>query len=280
MAKNILGNNPVKSLINLLKQRLQADIQVSPIKGSLPLYLNGVLVGHLHPNAVSVTQNYPFFSFSAQAAYIDLPLEVLTDRSAFFNQLAHYLREQKALPFWRDEQVNVWREGQVFAHIERTATRPLGLLTQAIHLNAWTPEGKLFLSLRAPTKQTDPNKWDTIAGGLLNAKDSQDAGLERETMEEAGVTAEHLQHRTPIRSILCVKRPLPEGYQCEEILASDCILPAEVKPQNMDGEVSQIATFTVEEVIDLMQQGMVTAEAMVVLIDSIEKHIFKQLLQL
>ncbi|NOL50134.1 DUF4743 domain-containing protein [Pelistega europaea] len=267
----------MQTLIQRLKQQLFNEIQQPPIADALPLYINSVLVGSLHPKAVSVTQNYPFFSFSAQAAYIDVPLDVFADRSVFFNQLAQYLREQGALPFWRNEQVNLWRDGQVFAHIERTATRSLGLLTQAIHLNAWTPEGKIYLSLRAPTKQTDPNKWDTIAGGLLNAEDSQETGLERETLEEAGVAAEHLQQRSPIRSIDFVRRPLPEGYQYEEVLASDCILPFDVCPQNMDGEVSEIATFTVTEVLDLMQQDMVTKEAMVVLLDSLEQHIFQQL---
>lgn len=269
----------MQNLIQQLKQQLFKDIQQPPVDGTLPLYINGLLVGHLHPKAVSVTQNYPFFLFSEKAAYIDLPLDIFADRSTFFNQLAHYLREQGALPFWRNEQVNVWRDGQIFAHIERTATRPLGLLTQAIHLNAWTPEGKIYLSLRAPTKQTDPNKWDTIAGGLLNAEDSQETGLERETLEEAGVAAEHLQQRSPIRSIDFVRRPLPEGYQYEEVLASDCVLPVDARPHNIDGEVSEIATFTVAEVLDLMQQGMVTKEAMVVLLDSIEHHIFQRLMK-
>jgi hypothetical protein len=45
----------------------------------------------------------------------------------------------------------------------------------------------------------------------------------------------------------------------------------------MDGEVSEIRTFSVAEVLELMQQGMVTAEASVVLLDSFEQNIFTQL---
>lgn len=263
--------------IEQLKQRLFADIQCPPIQGSLPLYINGMQVGYMHPKAMSVTKHYPLLSFSTQAIHIDLSKKSFEDRTRFLNQLAYYLREKGALPFWRDEQVNVWQNGCVIAHIERTATRPLGLLTQAIHMNAWTPDGKIYLSLRAPTKQTDPNKWDTIAGGLLNTGDSPETGLQREVLEEAGLAPIYLQQRTPIRSVYFVKRPLPEGYQHEEVLTSDCLLAADVLPQNMDGEVSEIATFTVAEVLALMEQGKVTHEAMVVLLDSIEKNVFAQL---
>ncbi|MDY3331895.1 MAG: DUF4743 domain-containing protein [Pelistega sp.] len=273
----------VNQRIATLKKRLLNEIQQPPVTGSLPLYLNGVRSGTLHPSSIALltreTSPYAYISRSQEHIAIELPQLSFEQRSDYFNSLAHHLRDNGLLPYWRDEQVNVWQGAQLLAHIERTATRPLGLLTQAIHMNAWTPDGQLFLSLRAPTKQTDPNKWDTIAGGLLNAADTLDIGLERETYEEAGVPAEALTHRTDIRSILKVQRPLREGFQYEEVLTSDCILAPEVKPQNMDGEVSEIRTFTVSEVIELMEDGMVTAEAMVVLLDSLEQNIFSQLQQ-
>lgn len=266
-----------------LKKRLFTEIQQAPTTGSLPLYLNGIHAGTIHPSSIALLMResapYAYFTRSTNHIAIDLPDFSFTQRSAYFNDLAHHLRDNGLLPYWRNEQVNVWRNTNVFAHIERTATRPLGLLTQAIHMNAWTPEGKLFLSLRAPTKQTDPNKWDTIAGGLLNAADTLDIGLERETYEEAGVAADALTHRTPIRSILKVQRPLREGFQNEEVLTSDCILSPHIHPKNIDGEVSEIRTFTITEAIELMEDGMVTAEAMVVLLDSIEQNIFSQLSQ-
>lgn len=267
----------MKTQITQLKQQLLQTITREPIAGSLPLYIDGVLAGTLHPNALSVTQDYPHFHYEKDGVNIILSSLNFTQRSTYFNDLAKFLREQGSLPFWRNEQVNVWKNGEIIAHMERTATRPLGLLTQAIHLNAWTPDGRVYLSLRAATKQTDPNKWDTIAGGLLNAEDSQDTGLERETYEEAGIPATALGKRSPIRSLCFIKRPLPEGYQFEEVLTSDCIIPASVQPQNMDGEVSEIRTFSIAEVLDLMQQGMVTAEASVVLLDSFEQDIFAQL---
>ncbi|WP_143000514.1 DUF4743 domain-containing protein [Pelistega sp. MC2] len=258
-----------------LKLRLENTIHIEPIVGSLPLYVNKVLTGIIHPNALKAIEHYQGFNIQGENAYLDLTSHDFQGRTDFFNQLAHHLLEQSCLHFWRDEQVVVWREQSAFAHIERTATRPLGLLTQAIHMNAWTPEGKIFLSLRSPTKQTDPNKWDTLSGGLLNAHDTLESGLIRETFEEAGLRESQLTLRTDIRSIDTVRRPLPEGYQVEEILTSDCILEPHIHPQNQDGEVSEIRIFSIDEVIQLMCNDQVTAEAMVVLINSIENNIFK-----
>ncbi len=276
-------SNIVNHRITKLKERLLKEIQQAPIAGSLALFINGIRSGTIHPNSIALLTNpshpYPYFQRSQDRIDIQLPEQSFEQRSNYFNSLALHLRQQGLLPYWRDEQVNLWQGTQVFAHIERTATRPLGLLTQAIHMNAWTPEGKLFLSLRAPTKQTDPNKWDTIAGGLLNSADTLEIGLERETYEEAGVPAKELTHRTPIRSILRVQRPLREGFQNEEVLTSDCILAPHVQPQNMDGEVSEIRTFSIEETLELMENNSITAEAMVVLLDSIERNVFTQLIQ-
>ncbi|NEN76009.1 DUF4743 domain-containing protein [Pelistega sp. NLN82] len=262
----------MKKALDILKKELQSTINQAPITGSLPLYINQILTGTIHPLTIQATKGYDYFQHHSQFVNIQLPFDSLTEKSHFFNTLALYLREQNCLPFWRDEQVFVWQNNTVFAHIERTATRPLGLLTQAIHLNARTPDGRIYLSLRSPTKQTDPNKWDTLAGGLLNAQDTPEEGLAREAYEEAGIPKWVIQQCTPIHSIGYINRPLPEGYQYEEMLSSDCILPSNIKPQNTDGEVSQIETFTPQEVLILMQDGMVTTEAMIVLIDSIEKN--------
>lgn len=263
--------------LDTLKQRLKKIIHAEPIPGSLPLYVNMVLTGIIHPKAIKVIEHYPRFTISPDKVALTIEPLDFQKRTDLFNQLARHLQKNGCLSYWRDEQVSVWREQTVFAHIERTATRPLGLLTKAIHMNAWTPDGKLYLSLRSSTKQTDPDKWDTLSGGLLNAQDTLETGLIRETFEEAGLSEQHLNRRTEIRSIDIVRRPLPEGYQVEEILSSDCILAPGTQPQNQDGEVSSIRVFSIDEVIKLMHDDRITAEAMVVLINSIENNIFRQI---
>jgi 8-oxo-dGTP diphosphatase len=48
-------------------------------------------------------------------------------------------------------------------------------------------DGKVLLGLRAPTKASWPNHWDTI-GGRVEDGETLDAALVREMREEVGVT--------------------------------------------------------------------------------------------
>lgn len=249
--------------ITQLIEQLSPQIQRPPIQGTLPLAIQGRWAGFIWPAALAELKGHP--QLQHHETYVEINSASL---STSLNQIAQQLRESGCLPFWRDEQVHVWGEGQILAQIERTATRPLGLLTQAVHLNAWTPDERVFLARRAPTKQTDPNMWDTLVGGLLNAHDTPEQGLLRESYEEAGLNPEHIQERSPIRLITRMRGPLVEGYQVEDILASDCILDPTVVPNNIDGEVSEIAHFAVHEVLAMMDEGLITTEAMIVLLDS------------
>jgi hypothetical protein len=59
--------------------------------------------------------------------------------------------------------------GEPIAVIERGVMRPLGLITQAVHLSGWSEDGKLWVARRSLTKATDPGMWDTLVGGLVSA---------------------------------------------------------------------------------------------------------------
>src|SRR5690606_41619426 len=54
------------------------------------------------------------------------------------------------------------------------------------------------------------------------------------------LTESDIQSRSPLRVIVRMHRRLPEGYQVEDVLVSDCILADAVVPRNQDGEVSEI----------------------------------------
>ncbi len=295
-----------------LIQQLIPQLQTPPVKGSLPLMLLGKWAGFIWPDALKQLQGHPLvrchdgyveiipsvlndenlllaesqtqaekLSAATHPGQIDNNFSTMNQHSSTpdyralsisLNQIAHELRASGCLPFWRDEQVHAWAEGEKIAHLERTATRPLGLLTHAVHLNAWTPDGRVYLALRSATKQTDPNMWDTLVGGLLNMHDTPEQGLVRECYEEAGLLPEQIHQRSPIRLITRVRIPLIEGYQVEDILTSDCILAPEVYPQNVDGEVSEIAHFAPSEVLAMMEQGLITTEAKIVLLDSFQQQ--------
>jgi len=68
-----------------------------------------------------------------------------------------------------------------------------------------SPDGKVLLGLRAPSKKVWPHHWDTI-GGHVEAGESLDDALIREAQEEVGVTP------TRFRLVATVKERQPELY--------------------------------------------------------------------
>lgn len=189
--------------------------------------------------------------------------------NALLAHIAQCLDEAGLVKAWRNELLDVVAEGENVAAIERGAVRPLGLLTQAVHLNAWSPDGRLWVAKRAATKPTDPNMWDTLVGGLAVAYESLDTSLLRESEEEAGLNPEQLRHREPMRLLLRMYRQLPEGYQVENVLVNDCVLDEGVIPENQDGEVSEMRLLSIAEWWDMARSGAFTLEAELVLIDSV-----------
>lgn len=188
---------------------------------------------------------------------------------AVMARIANVLNENGCLRGWRDELLDVYGEGRRLCVLERAAMRPLGLLTKAVHLNAWSPDGRLWLARRSDTKATDPGKWDTLVGGLAVTGEPLDASLVRECFEEAGLDPVDLQGRSPLRVILRMHRRLPEGYQVEDVLVSDCLLDDTVVPRNQDGEVSEIRLATLDETWSLLEAGAFTQEAEACILDSL-----------
>ncbi|OZI36912.1 NUDIX hydrolase [Bordetella genomosp. 10] len=185
-------------------------------------------------------------------------------------RVAQRLREADCLRGWRDELLDVLDEqGRPVGAIERAAVRPLGLLTRAVHLNAWTPDGRLWIARRALSKSTDPGMWDTLVGGLAGSGEDLDLALVRECGEEAGLDAPDIQAREPMRTVLRMHRRLPEGYQVEDLMVSRCVLPAHVRPANRDGEVMEIATVDAERALAMVAAGEFTLEAALVIADEL-----------
>ena len=67
------------------------------------------------------------------------------------------------------------------------------------------PDGKVLLGLRAPSKKSWPDHWDTI-GGHVEDGESLDEALIREVQEETGVMP------TRFRLIATVRERQPERY--------------------------------------------------------------------
>lgn len=177
------------------------------------------------------------------------------------SRIAHALFDAGRLNGWRNELLDVVADdGTVLGVIERAAVRPLGIATHAVHLNAWTDSGQLWIAQRSFSKSTDPGMWDTLVGGLISAGETPESALLRESWEEAGLLPHHLQAGRRSGQFT-VRRILPEGYQIEHVTVVDIVLGPEVVPENQDGEVVALRTATPQEVLEMVRDGAFTLEA-------------------
>lgn len=256
-------------------QQLVLQTQDLPPSGSRPVTVCGRVCGWATSTAIECLAQISGVNITDEAVHIAWCDEPSLQLNTFLAHIAERLNEAGLVKAWRNELLNVIAEGQNVAVIERGAVRPLGFLTQAVHLNAWSHDGKIWVAKRAPNKPTDPNKWDTLVGGLASANEDLTVSLLRESHEEAGLLEQHLVNLEPMRMLLRMHRRLPEGYQVENVLVNDCVLEAGVIPENQDGEVSEIRLLEINEWWEMAQAGAFTIEAELVLIDSVRLKLLR-----
>lgn len=250
--------------------RLAAAVRQPPHEGSLALWIAGSRCGWATPSAQQALAGLGKRQHDREAIFhLGADLAPGPELNALLAEAALLLREAGCLRGWRGELLDIQGETGCIGVIERAAMRPLGLLTQAVHLNGWTPDGLLWIARRSLSKSTDPGMWDTLVGGLVGSGESVDQALLRECDEEAGLDPHHLTARAPLRTLMRMHRRIPEGYQVEDILTSDCVLDAGVQPANRDGEVMEIRAAPVDEVLEMMEAGAFTDEAAVVILEDI-----------
>jgi len=101
-------------------------------------------------------------------------------------------------------------------------------------------ERKVLLGLRAPTKQSWPNHWDTI-GGRVEQGEANYAALIREVQEETGVTP------TEFKWIAALREPRPDLYgdALHHVYAVTRWTGGE--PANVSDEHSELKWFAIAE---------------------------------
>lgn len=253
-------------------QRLIPKIQQLPPTGSRPLTVAGRVAGWITEKATQHVDGMPGIRVEDEAVHISASSSKGLSLSEVLEHLAEGLKGTGCLRGWRNELLDVIGEGEQLAVIERAAMRPLGLLTRAVHLNAWARDDQLWVARRAPDKHTDPGMWDTLVGGLAVAGESLETSLVRESDEEAGLQPAQLAQCTPLRTILRMHRQLPEGYQVEDVLISDVVLDDAVQPVNRDGEVSEFRLLGYDDLWGMIEQDMFTCEAELTILDSLRRR--------
>lgn len=237
-----------------LLAKLRAQTQASPPAGAWRVYVGGHACGWASPAVAAAMDEGPMLDNR------DHSLRLPADDTAL-GELAENLRTKGVLNGWRNELLDIaTSDGVVLASIERAAMRPLGLPTRAVHLNAYTPDGQIWIAQRSPHKSIDPGMWDTLVGGLIASGETPAQALLRECYEEAGLNPSDLVEGKASGHFV-VSRQVPEGYQVEAVSMTDCVLPADCQPGNQDGEVALIRTAAPVEVLEMIEAGLFTVEA-------------------
>jgi ADP-ribose pyrophosphatase YjhB (NUDIX family) len=277
-----LSKTAQKSIETLLN-RFLLDTNLPPHSGSKPFFIAGLACGWVHPQAVLALNGLEGLRVNDDSIEVSCnttkPSTLLNSSfnqheslNALLAKVALRLKEAGCCVAWRNELLDVWADEVSIAAIERGVVRPLGLTTRAVHLHARNAAGCLWVARRALNKPTDPGLWDTLVGGLVGYGEPDDLALVRETEEEAGLFANQIKHRTPIRQITVMKRQLPEGYQIERVLSSECVLADDCMPTNQDGEVMHIQCIEPSEIVDMLHAKAFTTEATIVIAEDLVRR--------
>jgi 8-oxo-dGTP pyrophosphatase MutT (NUDIX family) len=241
---------------------------------ALPFYVKEHVVGWLRPSFADRLRRWPHV-FEAGEAYVHLKAKPDTPagRTEAMAEVNRELARDGVLTGWRDEMVSIATAyGQPeLLRMERCASRHFGIMAYGAHLNGFVRRGGMthvWIARRSPDKPVDPDKLDNLVGGRISAGMSVDETLRKESWEEAGMSPGLLAGLNCAGAVR-VEYSVPDGLHREILFVHDLWLPEDFKPQNQDGEVSELRCMPVEDVMADILAGEFTLDAGVVMIDGL-----------
>jgi 8-oxo-dGTP pyrophosphatase MutT (NUDIX family) len=265
---------PYANLLGFLKAACTHASLVGREIPFLPFYVKEHAIGWLRPSFAHELQRWPHV-FEVSDSWVNLTARPDTPagRTRALKEVTETLRTEGIIRGWRDERVSVaahYGAAELF-RIERAASRHFGIMAYAAHLNGFTRRGgtvHTWVGRRAPDKSIDPGMLDNLVGGRIAAGSTVDETMRKEAWEEAGITPKLLEALYCVGAVR-VEYTVPEGLHREILFVHDLWLPANFKPRNQDGEVSEIDLLRNEEVVERILDGEFTLDAGAVMIDAL-----------
>lgn len=138
--------------------------------------------------------------------------------------------------------------GEVIGQAPRSQChRDPSLLHRAVHVFVFTSTGELVLQKRLPSKDIQPDKWDTSVGGHVGLGEAPRLAAQREMAEELGIEAP-LEFRHSY--LWCSDR------ESELITSFSTVHDGPYQPQ--PEEVGDARPWTLEEISDTIGTGTFT----------------------
>lgn len=267
---------PIAAFLNRLSaseltwlERLRLHAQQPTSPDWLKFYADQVFLGWVSPQrADQMIAALPYCTLQGDRLVWSCAVQNSMHRS---RDLQNFLKSQAAngrLPGWRDEFFCFWETSVCppdvntppFFCVERAGFRHLGLMSHAVHINGFLPNGDLWCARRAMNKATDPGMLDNLTAGGIPAGEMALATAIRELQEEAGLKI--LQAKQLIwAGAIRIQRQTPEGWHDETLLVYNLMLSEEFLPQNMDGEVMAFMRMCPTETLTRMRASEFTADA-------------------
>jgi 8-oxo-dGTP pyrophosphatase MutT (NUDIX family) len=244
---------------------------------SLRWYCGDQPLGLLEPGrAAWLLRHLAGCSQSAQGILWDAASLTIAQRSDCLQAALLEARAQGLLPGWRNEEFSFWHADCVtpdpqqpaLFHAERAGFRFLGLLSHAVHVNGFLPDGRLWCGRRAFTKATDPGMLDNLTAGGLPRGEVVHSCLQRELAEEAGLFSLH-GHAWQAAGSVRTSRLESEGWHDEFVHVFNLVLSDGFVPANQDGEVAGFLCLPPAEVLARMDAGEFTLDAVQTLVQGL-----------
>ncbi|MFY8117893.1 MAG: DUF4743 domain-containing protein [Roseateles sp.] len=232
------------------------------------LWLDAWPIGRLAPGHLETL--LPLLAPDAQLIDAELHWRPpVAERSARIQAAALALRDRGLIRGWRGEAYaceapvpEPCRErGAELFRLERAAFRYFGLMSRAVHINGWWPDGRMLCGRRALSKATDPGKLDNLAAGGLGAGESLLDCARRELWEEAGVPLVLSQDLRDAGALRSRRAIAGEGLHDEVLHLYDLSLPADFMPRNRDGEVQEFLFLGPQQLRERLAAGEFSPDA-------------------
>ena len=253
----------------LALQALRTKARQTPPDDCVTLCCGALTLGHLLPDhARALAAVLPHCVFQDGALLWNAAHEPPAQRSAQLQMALLRLHSQGYVQGWRDEAFCFWPDADpipdlqqaAFLQIERAGFRFLGMMSHAVHINGFTPNGRMWCGQRSAGKATDPGMWDNVTAGGLSAGETLASCANRELWEEAGYRLPAPQQLIPAGRVR-ISRATPTGWHDEMLHVFNLALPADFVPCNQDGEVQSFACLSAPEVMAQIVAVQFTADA-------------------